>query len=137
MRRSDRAVAVMPPIMGNHCGVVAPDTKDRIARRPGEVGPRRKEMIRIIAALIIAGIWCAPLAQADAGENVYLGLIHQNYFSDEHTDLQWLAEAHKVCNAHLSGISDDQLMAMVQADLNVLDNISRTVAGYAEGALGC
>jgi Protein of unknown function (DUF732) len=94
-------------------------------------------MIRIVAALLITGIWCAPLAQADTGEHIYLGLIHQNYFADEHPDSQWLAEAHKICNAHLSGITDAQLMAMVQADLNLPDDDSRLVTGDAVGALGC
>ncbi len=94
-------------------------------------------MIRVIAALLFAGIWCAPLAQADNGEKIYLGLIHQNYFADEHPDSQWLAEGHKICSAHMSGITDEQLIAMVKADLNVPDDDSRLVAGDAEGALGC
>ncbi len=94
-------------------------------------------MIRIIAALLIAGTFCAPLARADTGEHIYLSLIHQNYFADEHTDSQWLAEAHKICNAHLSGTPDDRLMAMVEADLNVPDDDSRVVTGDAVGALGC
>ncbi len=94
-------------------------------------------MIRIIAALLITGIWCAPLAQADTAENVYLGLIHQNYFADEHPDSQWVAEAHKICNAHLRGTTDEQVIDMVKADLNLPDDVSRLVAGDAQGALGC
>jgi hypothetical protein len=94
-------------------------------------------MIRVLAALMVAGIWCAPFAQADTAEHIYLSLIHQNYFADQHPDSQWLAEAHKICNAHMSGIPDDQLMSMVKADLNVPEDVSRLVAGNAVGALGC
>jgi hypothetical protein len=94
-------------------------------------------MIRIFAALLIAGTCCAPLAQADTGEHIYLRLIHQNYFADQHPDSQWLAEGHKICNAHMSGVPDDQLMNMVKADLNVPEDVSRLVAGNAVGTLSC
>jgi len=50
-------------------------------------------------------ICCVPLARADAdGDQVYLDGIHQNYFSRLHTDSVWLAEAHKICNLHLTSI---------------------------------
>ena len=92
-------------------------------------------MIRIIAALLISGIWCAPLAQADTREDDYLRLIHRNYFSVNHTDSEWLAEAHKICNARLRGSTDDQLIHMVEADLNVSDANSRIVIAEAQGVV--
>jgi hypothetical protein len=95
-------------------------------------------MIRIIAALLVIGIWCAPLAEADStGEQLYLNAIHGNYFSQLHTDSEWLREAYKICDLHLSGTDNDQLMDMVEADLNVPATVSPTVVGSAEGAMGC
>jgi len=96
-------------------------------------------MIRIIAsaAFLTAGICCAPLAQADSGEDLYLDSIHSRYFSHLHTDAEWLSEAHKICNQHLNGTDDLELMDMVQADLHVPETVSPTLVGDAEGALGC
>jgi hypothetical protein len=96
-------------------------------------------MIRTVtAAALLIGICRAPVARADAdGDQVYLDAIHGNYFSRTHTDSEWLAEARRICDAHLSGTDDDQLFDMVQADLNVPDNVAASVVGSAEGALGC
>ena len=97
------------------------------------------DMIRIVAAAaFLMGIRWGPVARADAiGDQVYLDAIHGNYFSRTHTDSQWLAEARQICDAPLSGTSDDQLYEMVQADLNLPDSVTPTVVGYAEGGYGC
>jgi hypothetical protein len=58
-------------------------------------------MIRIItaAALLIAGIWSATVAQTDTiGDQVHLDAIHGNYFSSMHTDSEWLSEGHRTEN---------------------------------------
>lgn len=96
-------------------------------------------MIRIItsAALLTAGICCAPLAEADSGDDVYLEGIHERYYASLHTDAEWLYEAHKICNRHLRGVDDSVLMDMVEADLDVPESVSPEVVGDAEGALGC
>jgi hypothetical protein len=96
-------------------------------------------MIRIVtAAALLIGICWAPVARADTdGENIYLDAIRGNEFSRLHTDAEWLREAHKICNTHLSGTDDDQLYDMVESDLGVPDSVAPTVVGYAEGGLGC
>jgi hypothetical protein len=82
-------------------------------------------MVRIVtAAALLLGICWAPTARAADGDQIYLDSIHQNYFSHLHTDSEWLAEAHKICNLHLSGSDDDQLMDMVQTGLDVPDSVS-------------
>jgi hypothetical protein len=87
-------------------------------------------MIRIIGAVLVTAVLGAPIAQADSvGDEVYLDGIHENYYSRTHTDTQWLAEARRICDAHLGGASNDQLFDMVQADLNVPDNVAADVVG--------
>ncbi len=102
---------------------------------------RSAEMIRIIVAgaVLVAAVLCAPLAQADGiGDQLYLKSIHEEYFARTHTDAEWLAEAHKVCDAHRNGTHGDQLVDMVRADLNLPDNVvAATVIGAAAGSYDC
>ncbi|SHU12720.1 Protein of uncharacterised function (DUF732) [Mycobacteroides abscessus subsp. abscessus] len=75
-----------------------------------------------------------PAVSVPSPGSAYLETMRQQYFAQNYTDQQLLAEGYKVCNAHFS---QEQLLRMVQADMGVSLTGAAILVGAAQGGLGC